>query len=34
MPQVERAEQTIGLLRRFFARVDALGTSARDARAA
>lgn len=34
VPQVERAEQTTGLLRRFFARVDALGTSARDARAA
>jgi pimeloyl-ACP methyl ester carboxylesterase len=25
VPQVERPEQTIGLLKRFFARVDALG---------
>jgi pimeloyl-ACP methyl ester carboxylesterase len=33
VPQVERPEQTIGLLQRFFARVDALGERAR-ARAA
>jgi pimeloyl-ACP methyl ester carboxylesterase len=34
VPQVERAEQTIGLLQRFFARVDALGERRSGARAA
>jgi pimeloyl-ACP methyl ester carboxylesterase len=34
VPQVERAEQTIGLLQRFFARVDALGERRMRARAA
>jgi pimeloyl-ACP methyl ester carboxylesterase len=34
VPQVERPEQTIGLLRRFFARVDALGARGPRARAA
>jgi pimeloyl-ACP methyl ester carboxylesterase len=34
VPQVERAEQTIGLLQRFFARVDALGERRTSARAA
>ena len=29
VPQVERPEQTIGLLQRFFARVDALGERTR-----
>ena len=34
MPQVERSEQTNGLLRRFFERVDALRPRARRMRAA
>jgi pimeloyl-ACP methyl ester carboxylesterase len=34
VPQVERAEQTIGLLQRFFARVDTLGERRSGARAA
>jgi len=34
VPQVERPEQTIGLLERFFARVDALGQRRANARAA
>ena len=34
VPQVERSEQTIGLLRRFFERIDALGTRRARARAA
>ena len=34
VPQVERSEQTIGLLRRFFGRVDALGPRRARARAA
>ena len=34
VPQVERSEQTIGLLRRFFGRVDALGARRARARAA
>ena len=34
VPQVERPEQTIGLLQRFFARVDALGQRRASARAA
>ena len=34
VPQVERSEQTIGLLRRFFERVDALGPRRARARAA
>jgi pimeloyl-ACP methyl ester carboxylesterase len=34
VPQVERSEQTIGLLRRFFERIDALGPRRARARAA